>query len=61
MNRFAFLLITLAMIAAGGCVVAGWVMNFLTIVRWVGPVTAELVIRFIGIPVPMIGAIMGWM
>lgn len=39
----------------------GWVMNIFTIVKmWSDPVTAELVVRIIGVPVGFIGAVFGW-
>lgn len=42
--------------------IIGWVCNIVALVGMVsGPVNAELIIRIIGVPVAIIGAIMGWM
>ncbi|MFB2563635.1 hypothetical protein [Rhizobium sp. IMFF44] len=43
------------------CAVIGWIMNLITLVHWVGEITPEFLIRAVGIVVPIIGAIMGWL
>lgn len=41
--------------------VIGWIKNILKIFGlWDDPVTAELVIRIIGVPIAIIGAFAGW-
>lgn len=38
----------------------GWVMNLITLIQWAGEITPEFIIRAIGIPVAIIGAIAGY-
>jgi hypothetical protein len=41
--------------------VIGWVLNIIAVVHSLsGPVTAMLVARLVGIPVFILGAILGW-
>ena len=41
--------------------VAGWVMNIITLVGMIsGDITAEFILRVVGIFVPVIGGVMGW-
>lgn len=42
--------------------VAGWFMNIWAVLDMsFSPTTTELVLRVIGIPIPIVGAVMGWM
>lgn len=51
-------LVYLAAILGG---LIGWVMNIVAVVHGCsGPLTSEMIIRIIGIPVFVLGAIMGW-
>lgn len=51
-------LIWLAAVIGG---LTGWVMNIVAVVHSVsGPLTEMLVLRIIGIPVFILGAILGW-
>ncbi len=52
---YALFIIILAILVA-----IGWVMNVIDLVRWNADITAEFIIRVIGIFVPPLGAIMGW-
>jgi hypothetical protein len=42
--------------------VVGWVMNVVALVDMVGssPLTAELVLRLAGVPIPFLGAVLGY-
>ena len=41
--------------------VVGWVLNLIQLFgMWSQEITTELVIRIIGVPIPIIGAIAGW-
>lgn len=41
--------------------VAGWIINIAKVLFMSWEFTMELAIRLIGIPIPVIGAIVGWM
>lgn len=61
--KAAYTLFALFVLGAVATVLAiiGWIMNVFTIFTlWAGDVTAELIIRLVGVPVPFIGAIAGW-
>lgn len=52
-----FLIWAVASIAA----MTGWVMNIFSIfAMWSEPVTAELIIRIVGVPVGILGAVAGY-
>lgn len=56
MTKLALLLLFLAAIA-------GWIMNLVSVIGSAianDPLTAGFIVRIIGVPVPVIGAIMGW-
>jgi hypothetical protein len=40
---------------------SGWVMNIIHLVNTpLSPLTTELIIRFIGVPIAPVGVVMGW-
>lgn len=41
--------------------VYGWAMNLVTLVMWTGDFTAEFWVRIVGVPVFVVGVIMGWL
>ena len=53
--------VTLAFLSAIGLAAYGWVMNILWVFRhFQDGVTGELIIRIVGIPIVIIGAILGY-
>ena len=53
--------VTLAFLSAIGLAAYGWVMNILWVFRhFQDGVTGELILRIIGIPISIIGAILGY-
>jgi hypothetical protein len=61
MTKIIFPAFALALLASAGCALAGWVMNLMALIHWVGEATPEFFIRIVGIFIPIIGAIMGWL
>lgn len=57
LGGFAILTILAVAVAAA----YGWIMNIATLVRWAGDVTAEFLIRVVGIFIPVIGSVMGYL
>ena len=52
----------LVMFATAIACLVGWVMNIFTIISMLdGGFTAELAFRIVGIPIPIIGAVMGYL
>ena len=52
---------TLAFLSAIGLAAYGWVMNILWVFRhFQDGVTGELILRIVGIPIAIIGAILGY-
>lgn len=41
-------------------ILAGWVMNVITLFNWSDPVNGECIVRAIGVFVPFVGGVAGW-
>jgi hypothetical protein len=58
-NIMAFGALVLAILAV--MAIAGYVLNIVAIVTdWVWPLTGLLIVRLVGIILPIVGAIVGW-
>ncbi|GEM_PF-4481909 len=57
MSKLFAPLAILAVFLAGA---AGYVMNLIDLVNWTAPISGEVVVRCIGVIIPLIGTFMGW-
>ena len=60
MNNIPFVLTIIFVCSLVAALAIGWVMNIMTLLHMAGGVTAEMVVRIVGIFIAPVGAVAGW-